>query len=485
MDKLSRHAWLPMISGAAARLRIGGIVALMAIMLSCPATFAVAEDVGTHTTDLIRGLLPTVVNIAVRKEVPTEARMANAASSFDSGNDIAKSFVGSGFIIGPSGLIVTNYHVVEGAYEISVTLSDGTVMPGKLVHASRTADLAIVQVQVDYKLTPVQWGDSTKVRVGDQVIAIGDPLGIGTSVSGGIVSGLNRDVQDSPYDDYIQTDAAINHGNSGGPLFDMEGRVIGMNTALVSPTEASAGLGLAIPSASVRFVVDRLMQYGWVRPGWMGVKVQQITREMATAMGTKPQGSVVAWVMPDGPAHKAGVAIGDVILKYGDDAPGDERALLRDIAETQVGDTVPLVVLRDGAQRSLPVTIAAWPRSQWDERDAPMTAERPKLTIPPDLGLSLSAIQTNQRAKLGLEDGLSGVLVNNVLPGSDAAHRGVGAGDVILRVQDKPMAQPGDVQHAISALRGENRPFVMMLILPKVRKIPGPEWVVLRLEAEG
>ena len=201
------------------------------------------------------------------------------------------------------------------------------------MHASRIADLAVVQVQVDHHLTPVQWGDSTKVRVGDQVFAIGNPLGIGMSVSSGIVSGLNRDVQDSPYDDYIQTDAAINHGNSGGPLFDMEGRVIGMNTALVSPTDASAGLGLAIPSDSVQFVVDRLMKYGWVRPGWMGVKVQQITREMAEAMGTKPEGSVVAWVMPDGPAHKAGIEIGDVILKYGDDAPGDERALLRDIGE--------------------------------------------------------------------------------------------------------------------------------------------------------
>jgi S1-C subfamily serine protease len=190
-----------MISGACARLRIGGVVALMAIMLSCSATFAVAEDVGTHTSDLIRGLLPTVVNIAVRKEVPTEARMANAGSAFDSGNDVSKSFVGSGFIIDPSGLIVTNYHVVDGAYEISVTLSDGTVLPGKLVHASRVADLAVVQVQVDHPLTPVQWGDSTKIRVGDEVFAIGNPLGIGMSVSSGIVSGLNRDVQDSPYDE--------------------------------------------------------------------------------------------------------------------------------------------------------------------------------------------------------------------------------------------------------------------------------------------
>ena len=485
MDRPPSCAWWPMIGGARVRLRIGGIVALMAIMLSCPATFAGAEDFGANRSDLIRGLLPTVVNIAVRKEVPSEARMASTAVSVDAATDVSKSYVGSGFIIDPSGLIVTNYHVVEDAYEISVTLSDGTVLPGKLLHASRTADLAVVQVQPDRKLTPVEWGDSTKVRVGDQVFAIGNPLGIGTSVSGGIVSGLNRNVADSPYDDYIQTDAAINHGNSGGPLFDMEGRVIGMNTALVSPTDASAGLGLAIPSDSAQFVVGRLMKYGWVRPGWMGVKVQQVTRELAAAMGTKPEGSVVAWVMPASPAHEAGIEIGDVILKYGDATPGDERALLRDIVRTPVGETVPVVVQRGSAERTLPVTIASWPRSQWQERDAPMTAQRPKLTIPPDLGLSLSAIQTNQRAKLGLEDGLTGGLVNGVLPGSDAAHRGVGAGDVILRVQDKPMAQPGDVQHAIGAARGENRPFVMMLILPKVRKMPGPEWVALRLEAEG
>ena len=472
-----------MIIGGFWRLRISSIAAVMAVMLLCPTAFAAAPELGASRSDLIRSLLPTVVNIAVRKEVPSEPQMASA--SFNSANDILKSFVGSGFIIDPSGLIVTNYHVVEGAYEISVTLSDGTVMPGKLLHASRTADLAIVQVQVDHKLTPVEWGDSTKVRVGDQVIAIGDPLGIGTSVSGGIVSGLNRDVADSPYDDYIQTDAAINHGNSGGPLFDMEGHVIGVNTALVSPTEASAGLGLAIPSDSVQFVIDRLIKYGWVRPGWMGLKVQQVTREMAEAMGTTTTGSVVAWVLPAGPAHKSGIEIGDVILKYGDDTPGDERALLRDIARTPVDETVTVVVQRDGTEHNLPVTIAAWPRSQWQERDAPMSAERPKLTIQPNLGLSLAAVQTNERAKLGLEDGLSGVLVNNVKPNSDAAHRGVVAGDVILRVQGKPMAQPSDVQHAINAAREAKREFVMMLILPKVRTVPGPKWVPLRVETTG
>ncbi len=426
-----------------------------------------------------------MVNIAVRKEVPTDAQMASAASSAGAANDISKSFVGSGFIIDPSGLIVTNYHVVDGAYEISVTLSDGTVLPGKLLHASRIADLAIVQVQADHKLTPVEWGDSTKLRVGDEVFAIGNPLGIGMSVSGGIVSGLNRDVQDLPYDDYIQTDAAINHGNSGGPLFDMEGRVVGVNTALVSPTEASAGLGLAIPSDSAQFVVDRLMKYGWVRPGWMGVKVQQVTREMAEAMGIKPEGSVVAWVLPAGPAHKAGIEIGDVILKYGDDTPSDERALLRDIGKTPVGDTVPVVVQRGGTERSIPVTIAAWPRSQWEERDAPMTAERPKLTIPAQ-SRTVACHRPDEPARQAGPGGWSQRCAGEQCPaGSDAAHRGVAAGDVILRVQDKPMAQPSDVQHAIDAARGEKRAFVMMLILPKVRTLPGPKWVALRVEVTG
>jgi serine protease Do len=286
----------------------------------------------------------------------------------------------------------------------------------------------------------------------------------------------------SPYDNYIQTDAAINHGNSGGPLFDMEGHVVGVNTALVSPTDSSAGLGLAIPADSVRFVVERLIEYGWVNPGWMGVKVQQVTREMAAAMGSQqPEGSVVSWVLPDSPAQKAGIAIGDIIIRYADYAPPGERALLRRIAHTPVGDTVQVALLHDGIQRMLPVTIESWPRSQWDKRDAPMTPERPKLTIPPDLGLTLSAVPTSERAQLGLEDGLSGVLIISVLGGSDAAERGMLDGDVILRVQDRPTTTPTDVQEAITAVRSDHRPFVMMLVLPKARKTPGPTWVTLRL----
>jgi serine protease Do len=438
-----------------------------------------SSDLVANRSELIQSLLPTVVNIAVRKELapPTGSRQATGSTGSES-----KSYVGSGFVIDPSGLIVTNYHVVEGAFEIAVTFSDGTVSPATLVHASRLADLAVVQVKADHPLTPVQWGDSTKLNVGDQVFAIGNPLGLGLSVSAGIVSGLNRDLQDSPYNHYIQTDAAINHGNSGGPLFDMKGRVVGVDTALVSPTEASAGLGLSIPSDAAEFVVGRLMQYGWVRPGWIGIKIQQVTPEMARVMGLqRPEGSIVSWIIPGGPAEHAGLAIGDVILKYGDDAPRDERALLRDIVKTPVGEAVNVVIQRNNNELTLPVTIAEWPRSKWEERDAPSPAEHPNIKIAPNLGLSLTAIPTSKRASLGLEDKEGGVLVADVVPGSDAARRGITNGDVILRVNGHATASPGDVWKAINAERAERREFTMMLVLQKHPKAPGPEWVVLGL----
>lgn len=461
-------------------------LAILGIVLACATVPALAEEVTASRSELIRTLLPTVVNIAVRKAV--EAPQVNTASAKASVGNTGEvqAFVGSGFIIDPSGLIVTNYHVVENAFEISVTFNDGTILPGKLLHASRQADLAVLQVKAANPLTPIEWGDSNKLRVGDQVFAIGNPLGLGTSVSGGIVSGLNRDVMESPYDDFIQTDAAINHGNSGGPLFNMEGKVVGVDLAMVSPTASFSGLGLAIPSDDARFVIDRLITYGWVRPGWMGIKVQQVTREIAEAMGiSQPAGSLVSWVIPDSPAAKGGLAIGDVIIRYGDDTPSDDRALLRDVGETDVGETVQVVVLREGVQHSFPVTIEPWPRAKWDERDAPTAALPPKAMIPPNLGLTLLTIEKSQRAKLGLEPALSGVLISAVQPNSDAARRGAIAGDIILRVQDKSVADPADVLGAIAAARSEQRPFVMMLVLPKVRTVPGPRWVTLRLNEDA
>jgi serine protease Do len=467
-------------------------VAAIMVVAVWPAGFhAVADDLGANKSELIRSLLPTVVNISVRKvEAAGKAAAAtptvNApAPGADASPDV-KSFVGSGFVIDPSGLIVTNYHVVEDAFEITTTFSDGTRLAGKTLSASRLADLALVKVETDHPLAAAHWGNSDSLQVGDQVFAAGNPFGIGLSVSAGIVSGLNRDIQNSPYDDLIQTDAAINHGNSGGPLFDMQGNVVGVNSVIISPTTGSVGLGFAIPASSAHFVTDQLRTYGWVRPGWIGVKLQQVTREIADAKGLpRPDGSIISWVLPDGPAKNAGLAIGDVILRFNASAPTDERALLRAIAHTPAGDTMTLVVWHDGNERSVPITAQAWPRNQWDARDAPVLAQRPKIAIPPDLGLGLSAVTSDDRAKLGLEDGLTGVLVANVAPNSDSARRGMVTGDLILRVQDTPVATPAEVQSGVDAARADKRDFVLMLVLPKVRDVPGPKWVALQLGATG
>jgi serine protease Do len=262
--------------------------------------------------------------------------------------------------------------------------------------------------------------------------------------------------------------------------------VVGVDTAIVSPTEAFSGLGLAIPSDSAHFVVDNLVKYGWVHPGWIGVKLQQVTREMAEAMGmAHAEGSVVSWVQPGAPASEGGIEIGDVILRFADDAPRDERGLLRDIARTPEGTQVRVVVLRDGTERTIPVTVAAWPRSLWDEFDTPLSAEQPPKPVSPDLGLTFEPVPVASRAKLGLTDDASGVLVAAVTPGSDAARRGLVTGDVILRVQAKTVSTPDGALAALEAERAEKRRFVMLLVLQKARKVPGPSWVAVRLPASG
>jgi serine protease Do len=466
------------------------ILAVLAwIIALCPVGAARADDLGMNKSDLIRGLLPTVVNISVRKDEPAPPPVTADADApappVTPGADI-KSYVGSGFVIDPSGLIVTNYHVVEYAFEITVTFSDGSRLPAKMLSASRTADLAVLKVQSPHPLKAAHWGNSDKLQVGDQVFAAGDPFGIGLSVSAGIVSGLNRDIQNSPYDDLIQTDASINHGNSGGPLFDMQGDVVGVDSTIISPTTGSAGLGFAIPATTAQFVVGQLLKYGWVHPAWIGVKVQTVTREIADAKGLpRAEGAIVAWVIEDGPAKKAGLMIGDVILRWDNFVPTDERALLRDIAHTPVGQKVRLSVLRDGAERTLYVTTDAWPRNQWDKNDAPSPVERPKIVIPPDLGLGLAMLPEDAKAKFPPALDMKGVLVTNVAANSDPALKGMAGGDIILRVQDKPVATPDEVRAGIDAARTGKRDYVLMLVLPKKSDTPGPKWFALQLATAG
>ena len=394
-----------------------GLLLTTAIMVLMPCAQGHADEIGANKSALIRGLLATVVNISTREDEisspkPADATASGTSGAADGGPNI-KSYAGSGFVIDPTGLIITNYHVVEDAFEITVMLSDGSLLPGKMLGASRLADIAIVKVEPDHPLTAAHWGNSDALQVGDQVFAAGNPFGLGLSVSAGIVSALNRDIQDSPYDDFIQTDAAINHGNSGGPLFDMQGNVVGVNSTIISPSRGSSGVGFAIPSSSAHFVFDQLRAFGWVHPGWIGVKLQVVTRAIGAGLGMPhPEGSIV---------------------------------------------------------------------DQWDLRDAPTPVAQPKLPMPPNLGLSFAALDAEARAKLKLGTDAGGVLIKNVAQYSDAANRGLTSGDVILRVQDRPVTTADDVISGINAARSDKRDFVLMLILPKTREIPGPEWIALRV----
>jgi len=336
----------------------------------------------------------------------------------------------------------------------------------------------------------IKWGESDALQIGDPVFAVGNPLGLGLSVSGGIVSALNRNIMDTPYDHFIQTDAAINHGNSGGPLFNMKGEVIGVDTAIISPTTGSAGLGFAIPARGARFLVERLKQFGWLRPGWMGLKVDQVTPEIADALGMKPAegpqpaGSIISKVFEDGPAAKAGLRVGDVILRFDDQKPSDERALLRNIVMAPPGETVKLTVWRAGHEFEVRPTIIEWPKPLWDRLNGSETAPLAP-AIPSNLGLSLAGMSDNLRAKYGLEPGQTGALVAGVMANTDAADRGLVTGDVILRVQDQPVATPQSVQAVIDAVREQKRAFAVMLVLPKVQQsaLPGPKWMALRVAA--
>jgi serine protease Do len=471
------------------RLRTAGplLLLLLATATALPPP-ARAEEVGMGQAAVIRHVLPTVVNITAHARptgdnAPTMASTPGAGDSFE-----VKSSAGSGFVIDPDGVILTNWHVVAGAYEIFVTFSDGERLDAEVVNAARIIDLALLKVKANHPLQSVTWGDSSKVEVGDSVLAIGNPLGIGTSVSGGIVSALHRNISDTPYDDFIQTDAAINHGNSGGPLFDLQGEVIGVNSAIISPTAANAGLGFALPAYQAQFVIEQLKKYGWVRPGWLGLKIQDVTPDMARAMGLpQARGSIVAWVAPDGPAARAGLHIGDVIQRFEEDSPPDERALLRDISGSWPGREVKLGALRAGATIELHATLGEWPKMAWEEANAPLKVAPPHWVIPADLGIKAVTLSDAARAGNALPAGVAGALVTEVAHETDAARRGIVAGDVIMQVGDIRVDGDAALFRQIDAVRKSGHDMVMLLIFPKTGKAvtgyPSPKWVPVRVSA--
>jgi serine protease Do len=422
----------------------------------------------------ISELLPVVVAINTHQAIPDGTDASGAPRTRR-----AESF-GSGFIIDPSGYIATNKHVIADATDITVTLHDGTTLPARLIGSGNHIDLALLKVEPRKPLAAARWGDSKHVHIGDQVLVIGNPLGIGETVSSGIVSALNRDIMMGPYDDFIQTDAAINHGNSGGPLFNTRGEVIGVNTALFTPNPqgGSVGLGFAIPGNDAQYVLDQLRRFGRTRPGWLGVETQEVTPDIADAIGLEPpHGTIIAAPFKDGPAARAGLREGDVILKFGRETPHDMRALAR-MVEQATGQTVPLTIWRDGRQMVVPVTITEWTEPPAADAGKPATAATPAAAAaPPDLGLHTAPLTDEARTKHELTAAQKGVLLTGTAPNTPASDQGLAAGDVILRVHGATVASSQDVQKQLDEARKDGRHHVLLLVAGH----DGLHWVALPL----
>jgi serine protease Do len=375
--------------------------------------------------------------------------------------------LGSGFIIDPSGIIVTNNHVIADADEINVILNDGTKIKADIVGIDKKTDLAVLKIKPPKPLTAVKFGDSDKLRLGDWVIAIGNPFSLGGTVTAGIVSAKNRDISNGPYDSYIQTDAAINRGNSGGPLFNLDGDVIGVNTLIISPSGGSIGIGFAVPSKTVASVVSQLQQFGELRRGWLGVRIQSVTDEIADSLNIKPaRGALVAGVDDKGPAKPAGIEPGDVIVTFDGKDIKETKDLSRVVADTAVGKEVDVVLIRKGQEETHKVTLG-----RLDENDKPQQASAKK-DEPADkpvtqkaLGLDLAALSDDQRAKYKIKDSVKGVLVTGVDAASDAADKNMSAGDVIVQVQQEVVSNVADVKKRLDELKKDgSRKRVMLAV---------------------
>jgi serine protease Do len=450
------------------------------VTVAATAPPALAGDAGVDLSDLVPKLLPAVVNISTRQlVVPTGGKPGQISEQSAS----TRQSLGSGFIIDPSGIIVTNNHVIQDAYDITVTLQDNQELKATLIATSTVADLAVLKVNAGKPLPTVPFGDSTALRVGQPVVAIGNPLGLGGSVSAGIISALNRDLMSSPYDDYIQTDAAINHGNSGGPLFNLKGEVIGVNTAIFSPLPqgGSIGLGFSIPSDNVQFVIGQLRKYGTVRAGFLGAHIQQVTPDIARAVGLPEiTGAIVDDVVPGGPAEKAQLQTGDVILRVGTQRITDTRAVARAIAIEPIGSPTDLAIWRGGKEVTLRVTVVEWPGDlvAAGPGQAPPPAPQPaSAMLSADMGLHLAPITEAIRKKYALPPGQKGVVVTGVAPLSPGYDRGLSPGDVIERVQTQPVTTLADLRQHVQAERAKGVEYVLLLI----RDQDGPRWVAMPL----
>jgi len=374
--------------------------------------------------------------------------------------------LGSGFIVDTSGIVVTNNHVIADADEINVIMNDGTKIKAELIGVDKKTDLAVLKFKPVKPLVAVKFGDSDKLRLGEWVIAIGNPFSLGGTVTAGIVSARNRDINSGPYDSYIQTDAAINRGNSGGPLFNLDGEVIGVNTLIISPSGGSIGIGFAVPSKTVVGVVDQLRQFGELRRGWLGVRIQQVTDEIAESLNIKPaRGALIAGVEDKGPAKPAGIEPGDVVVKFDGKDIKEPKDLSRVVADTAVGKEVDVVIIRKGAEETRKVTLG-----RLDDGDnavqasakTPEPAEKP--VTQKALGLDLATLSKDLRTRYKIKDSVKGVIITSVDGTSDAAEKRLSAGEVIVEVAQEAVSSAADVKKRVDQLKKDGKKSVLLLV---------------------
>ncbi len=459
----------------------------LALML---AQGAAAQPPGAPNSfaDLAERVSPSVVNITTTTTVETPTREFPQVPEGSPFEDFFRDFfgdrdngapqrrrgqaLGSGFVISPDGFIVTNNHVIDGADEILVEFFGGGEMPAEIIGTDPQTDIALLKVESDEELAHVEFGDAEAARVGDWVIAMGNPLGQGFSVSAGIISASGRVLQGG-YDDFIQTDAAINRGNSGGPLFNMDGEVIGVNTAILSPTGGSIGIGFAMSATVVSNVIDQLREFGETRRGWLGVRIQDVTEDVAEAIGLDRESGALVTDVPEGPAADAGVRAGDVILSFDGRVIEDTRTLVRIVGDAEVGREVEVDLFRDGEVVTLTVTLGR--RELAEGATEPPTQEPAEPQRADMLGLSVETLTDALRDELGVPSGVDGLVVRDVAPGSEAQEKGVRAGDIITEAGQEPVRSPADLEERIEATREAGRRSLLLLI----RRGGDPRFVAL------
>ncbi|MGQ0665309.1 MAG: DegQ family serine endoprotease [Pseudomonadota bacterium] len=450
--------------------------------------------------DLAERLLPSVVNISTTQMIRTqpgqpgergeaprgERRRGPDVPQFPPGSPFEEFFreffdrqgrpdaparrtqsLGSGFIVDSAGYVVTNNHVIADADEIKVNLHDNTQLAAKVIGRDPKTDLALLKVESPRPLNPIKWGDSDVTRVGDWVVAIGNPFGLGGTVTAGIVSARARDINAGPYDDFLQTDASINRGNSGGPMFNLAGEVIGVNTAIYSPSGGSVGIGFAVPASLAKPVIDQLRKFGKAKRGWLGVNIQTVTDEIAESLGLdKARGALVARVTEKGPAEAGKIQAGDVVLRFDGREIGDMRRLPRIVAETPIDKQVKVVIWRKGKEITLDIKLGELEESEQVAavpRGGKPNNEKPPAAIEA-LGMSLTQLTPELRERYEVPERTKGVLITKVEDGSTAAERGLRAGDVIVEVAQEEVTAPTQVVTKVKEARTAGRRSVLVMV---------------------